>query len=280
MKPKPITRQELLELVNSVDKSYNRTSIWIADINHPVFAKYITKEMKQLFNKVDNQMLSIPVMADKIKNGEHFVFSRYGDGEFDAMVGTPGKNCEAANCDNHEYFKEMGTALELVLIDWKINRLGNYYMGLHWSKRIGKETLDWLDSYGFDDTVKFANNSVFHNALVDRSIEMVYRALEGKKVILVGPKRLSQQAKIEIEEFIEVPETNSWLSHDKIVSNILDLELKDRIVLFCSGPPTAVFIDYVYSMTPDECTLIDFGSTLDPNIGVHSRSFHRKHKLK
>ncbi len=235
--------------------------------------------MQKLFERVDLNLLTVKKMADKITNGEHFAFSRYGDGEFDAMVGTIGVDCLAANCDGHEYFPEMGRQLGAVLINWKNLGKPNYYIGIHWSDRIGQKTLNWLNKNSFPAGLKFANNSEFHNTLVTGEIEIFYKALEGKRVILVAPKRLKQQTKIEIEGFIEVAETNSWLDREKVKEGLLKAGLTDTIVLFCVGLPAALFIDDI-AQKGFNCTLLDFGSTLDPNIGVHSRSFHRKHNLK
>lgn len=236
--------------------------------------------MQQLFEWIDNDKYSIYEMSKRIDAGEHFAFARYGDGEFDAMVGNPtvwqhGKN---SNCDAHEYFPDMGKALRECLIEWKDAQDENYFIGMHYSKRIGNHTYNWLKKNGFDTNRKFANNSVFHDALVNGSIEMIYPALGNKEVVLVGPKRLKVQDKVKVIDFVEVPETNSWTASDKIVSKLLSLDLSGKVVLFCSGPPTGVFIHRVWQERKD-VTLIDFGSTLDPTIGVHSRNFHRKLNL-
>ncbi len=237
--------------------------------------------MKSLFEWVDNQILSVEVMADKIKKGEHFAFARYGDGEFDAMLKPlyPNLDAEDSNCDAHEYFPEMGKALRRCMLVWNgLMMPENYYIGMHFSNRIGEETYHWLKENNFDEDRKFANNSVFHDALVNGSVELIYEYLEDKDVIIVGPRRLKQQTKLILHDFVEVPETNSWYDREKLKDTLMGMDLNGKVILFCSGPPTGVFIHDIWGLSLD-VTLIDFGSTLDPNIGVHSRNFHRKLNL-
>src|SRR5688572_2860694 len=45
-------------------------------------------------------------MCKMLKEGENFKFARFGDGEFNCMFGKVGHNC-----DGHEYFPDLGTAL-------------------------------------------------------------------------------------------------------------------------------------------------------------------------
>ena len=42
-------------------------------------------------------------LIEKIKNKEMFSFSRFGDGEMNAVFGK-----EGMNCDSHRYFPDMG----------------------------------------------------------------------------------------------------------------------------------------------------------------------------
>lgn len=231
---------------------------------------------------VSHDLLNVDQMVDKINNGVHFAFGRMGDGEMDAVLGVKGQNC-----DGHTYFYDMAVELATITQWWTEEQPENYYLGLHVSRRIGDATVKWLKEHCQD--VMFARNCEFHVALVHDKLGPFYDALKDKEVIIVGPKRLQQQTIVNVENFVTIPETNAWNEADRIVKDILKLDLKDRIVLFCAGPPAAIFIDRVWQSqsllddngdryNPPDCTLIDFGSTLDPSIGVNSRSFHKKLK--
>lgn len=233
--------------------------------------------MKQLHDWIDFDMLTVPVMTDKIRNGEYFVFARYGDGEFDAMVGTPQEWQHGINknCDGHEYFPDMGAALKRSLLDWRDAKESNYYAGIHWGDRVGPATYRWLINMQFDEERKFADNSVFHIALKEKRLDDFYSALKEREVIIVGNKRLKNQSILKPIDFVVCKETNSWYDRKKIHTQLLEIGVRNRVVLFCSGPPTGVFINDIWQKEK-ETTLIDYGSNFDPNIGVNSRNFHKK----
>lgn len=233
--------------------------------------------MKQLHDWIDFNMLTVPVMTEKIRNGEHFAFARYGDGEFDGMVGTPedwqhGKN---SNCDGHVYFPEMGAALKRALLDWKEANDPNYFTAIHWGDRVGHATYRWLKLMKFDTNRKFADNSVFHIALKEKRLDDFYKALKDRDVIIVGNQRVRNQTILDPIEYVVCAETNSWHDREKVVTKLLSMNLKNKVVLFCSGPPTGVFINDVWKHEK-QTTLIDYGSNFDPNVGVNSRNFHKK----
>ena len=50
--------------------------------------------------------------VDKLKRNVPFSFSRYGDGEWNAILGKPGMNC-----DGHEFFPEMGKLLKQTVLN-------------------------------------------------------------------------------------------------------------------------------------------------------------------
>jgi hypothetical protein len=233
--------------------------------------------MKELHDWIDFDMLTVPVMTDKINNGKYFAFARYGDGEFDAMVGTPTEwqHGENSNCDGHVYFPEMGSALKRSLLDWRDSNEDNYYAGIHWGDRIGKQTYDWLKQMDFDEQRKFADNSVFHIALKEKRLHDFYEALKEKEVVIVSNRHVRNQTILNPVEYINCPETNSWNDREKIIKALLKVGVKNRVVLFCSGPPTGVFINDIWQIEK-ETTLIDYGSNFDPNVGINSRNFHKK----
>src|SRR5210317_64019 len=99
--------------------------------------------MRQIQDYVLQNLLNTEQMTDKIRSGIHFAFSRMGDGEFDCILGNTG-----ANCDGHEYYKEMGIELGDIIEWWSEAQPENYYLGLHVSKRIGPQTVNWLEERG------------------------------------------------------------------------------------------------------------------------------------
>jgi hypothetical protein len=225
----------------------------------------------------DTTILPFAEICRKVAAGEHFAFARFGDGEFYALVGT---NTEGQNCDGHQYFEDLGIALAQTLLDCTFLTKPGYYLGLHMSRRNGPESVDWLQEHNITpDTYKFAQNAVFHDAVVKKhntDIADFYKACEGKNVLLIGPAHLKRQTKITLRRFIECPAKNSWKATDAVLSMANQAIRPGDVVLLCVGPPAPVWIGLLYSVFQDTVTLIDFGSTLDPASGVNSRSFHNK----
>jgi len=237
------------------------------------------KPEKYLFGWIDQQQLSIQVMIEKIKNNIPFQLARFGDGEFDSMVVDP-RIRKGANCDGHEYFPEMGVALKNSIREWREKTHPHFYAGIHFSKRNGRETIDWLNKERFDYSRKFTNNSVFHNAFVDKSMEQLMDAFEGKKVVLVAHRLIHDQNRVKTFANITVPRKNSWKKRMEVMLELQKLELGEGdIILFCSGPPTPVFITDQLAYSGKHATMIDFGVSFDPYMGIDSRSFHRKHEV-
>ena len=52
------------------------------------------------------EKITYQTFLEKIKSKTPFSFTRYGDGEWNAVFGKQG-----SNCDQHQYFPEMGKAL-------------------------------------------------------------------------------------------------------------------------------------------------------------------------
>lgn len=227
----------------------------------------------------DKTILPFSEIYRKVKEGENFTFARYGDGEFDCML-NPGVTEDDCNCDGHFYFPELSRSLEGCFMDAVMNRYKNYFTGLHMSRRNGEETKDWLLERGIEsNTHKFAQNAVFHDATGKKrgtDIADFYKAIKERSVILVGPKHLKQQKAIKVRNFIECPAKNSYTATDEVLKAVNLFIQKDDVVLFCAGPPAPLWIHRLHLEYGDTCTLIDFGSTLDPEVGVLSRSFHKK----
>ena len=216
---------------------------------------------------IDFDTLSFDRICEKIRNGEHFSLARYGDGEFNAILGKPG-----VNCDGHEYLPEMGRELGETLA-------GNpgYYIGLHQSKVIQDETLEWLEESDLLDR-EFVSNAVFHCAVRDGLMGEFWDATLGRKVVIIGPKYIEQQKQI-TGYFLPIPEQNTYDYLQAIKMRLDSMELLSilpgAIVLISASMTAPLIVDHLYRKYGDTATFIDFGSTFDPYCGIKSRSFHK-----
>ena len=207
----------------------------------------------------------LEVIIEKLKAKSPFTFTRWGDGEWSAIL-----NRQGANCDGHEYFPDMCAALRDVLKDHP-----PYYLGMqnHAMRNMGEEIETFLKVHGLQ--FDWVNADVFHHASIKDQFTPVLDALFGRPVILVGPKVL-REFNI-YTRFIEVPEKNCWLDH-KNIGRLVSIALHNTpgaVVIFCAGMPSNVIIHNLYKQHGSGFTLIDMGSVLMPYVSVANRSYHK-----
>lgn len=201
-----------------------------------------------------------------LKEGENFKFARYGDGEFNCMFGKFGQNC-----DGHEYFPALGTALNDAFYSDPSYMVGIQPLAVQsgmWEKAIQRE--------GYPKNIYDAD--VLHSASIDGKITDLFKACEGRPIVLVGPQHLSTVPDIHIR----VSRVNCWQEYDA-VRNILEHTLNHLdplgqattkpIVFLCCSMMAEVLIDEFQFRN---CTIIDCGSVFDPYWGVKSRRYHHK----
>lgn len=245
--------------------------------------------IKQL---IDFQALSFDRICARIAANDYFSLARYGDGEFMAILGEVGQNC-----DGHEYYPEMGRALGDIL-----KSRPPYYIGLHQSNRIDRKTMTWLyqaeliqeiempDGVEYDPLLRFVPNAVFHDAQVGKdndgkrtvpkpgAINQLWKAFEGKKVWVIGPGYLEEQKQVEANH-ITIPGKNTF-EHINNTLTILDRfhDFTDSVVLVCASMCAPIIVDHLYRKYGDKATFIDFGSVFDAylNNSPFTRSFHQK----
>ncbi len=198
-------------------------------------------------------------MCKMLKEGENFKFARYGDGEFNCMFGKQGHNCDA-----HEYFPDLGTALndafysdpEYMVGIQPLSVQGGLYLRAT-TDRIGPKNI-----YDAD---------VLHSASIDGKMNLFFDAIKDRRVFMVGPRHLFPFFKYGIT----IPSINCWQAYDEILVGLIGMlhEEKDNVILFCASMMSEVLIDQLQF---SENTLIDCGSVFDPYVGVKSRRYHHK----
>lgn len=198
-----------------------------------------------------------------IEKGEPFSFSRWGDGEWNAVFGKPGQNC-----DGHQYFPDMGKRLSDIL-----KSSPKYILGLQGLaiRLMPGPINEYTEKYN----LKWTNSDVFHHANQNGQIERFWECIRTKHVLIVGPAHLSNIKLFDFQLY-QIPSRNCWLAHDKILNDLKNIIKEDTLVLFCASMMANVLIDEL----DGKGILIDFGSVLDPHAGVKSRSYHRKMEIK
>ncbi|MDA3926443.1 MAG: hypothetical protein PF904_17270 [Kiritimatiellae bacterium] len=219
--------------------------------------------------KYEDQPLGF--FVDKLNNGEIYSFSRFGDGEWSAVL-----DHEGENCDGHTYFPELGEQLRLCLLHPKEYCL--FGMQPLAMRLIGRELKAYLKKEDVD--IPWYNSDVFHDANKKGELYPLVQALRNKKVVIIGPKFLSNmdESVFSVSHFIQIPEKNCFLAKEVVKQAILDFSKdKDGVVYAFSASMMAnVLIDELSMELGATNWLIDFGSLWDVYVSVKSRSVYRK----
>ena len=203
------------------------------------------------------------LICDKLRKGEPFSFSRYGDGEFNCIYGKLG-----ANCDGHKYFPDLGKRLRETL-----ERKPNYIVGI---QPLMLASDRWAHIEKDFPNIQWVDADSIHNASIDGRLFLLFDELRKYHVTLIGPQHLAGLAKLKFNwEHMLIPNFDCWDYYGAVRSflDVVTLRRFHTVVLLCASMMSEVIID---DFSDSGHTFIDMGSVLDPYAGVKSRRYHHK----
>ena len=198
---------------------------------------------------IDFNLLSFDEICKKVREGEHFSFARYGDGEFAAIMGTDG-----VNTDGHPYCSEMGKEL------WTTFQKAKYFTAVHQGRMNWRETYKLLKAE--KETRRFVSNAVFHCATRDGLFDQFWDALKGKRVVIIAPKYIRSQIVVNASKFIEIPGRETYSHLSQIKSDLDQFDFTDSVCLICASMTAPLIVDYLHETYENKATFIDFGSSV------------------
>lgn len=204
-------------------------------------------------------------ICQMLRDGENFKFARFGDGEAACMLGKIGKNC-----DGHEYFPDLGMALNDAFYSNP-----KYMVGIQ-PLMVQQGTWDKLISQREGYPKNIYDADVLHSASIDGRLGEFINACNTRNVILVGPSHLSELAMRNEWDFVQIPNKNCWLSVKETIREILEYTIEWSVILICASMASEYIIHWFRDYYN---ALIDCGSVFDPYVGKLSRSYHHKLKL-
>jgi hypothetical protein len=196
-------------------------------------------------------------------------FSRWGDGEWASVLGHGG-----ANCDGQPYTAGLRDGLIGVLKDSP-----DYHLGMQRfaKKRHGEAIGKWL-AWEAPGIVRWLDADLFHTASRRDEMQSIFEAIATRRVLLVGPIRLSAlEAYFPFEHHVVVPAARcfdsfaSWSEQAVRLAKGMDRPL----VAISAGMPANLLVHRLAREVPD-ATSIDFGSVWEPYVGHANRSYHAK----
>jgi hypothetical protein len=219
------------------------------------------------------QETSFRSICDKISSEVPFTFSRWGDGEWRAVLG----KVQGQNCDGHPFSQSLCDEMRNVLRGRPNYMLGMQSFALRgWGPKI----LYWLGTEGLNFTWHDAD--VFHKAAIYKRMDLLLAAVNQHPVILVGPDHLKRAKKhIPYYKFVDVPPRNAFYARHRIIKDVLAAldcaaAPKHAVISVSAGMPAEIIIDVLHRRLGRRHTLVDFGSVWDPLAGVRSRRYMRR----
>lgn len=217
------------------------------------------------------QNFSFDTIIHHLTDNIPFAFTRYGDGEWSAIFGEKG-----SNCDGHTYHKDMGIRLAKVLYSNPA-----YYVGMqpHALRGMGDKIQEFKIHNNI--SIDFVNADIIHKANMDNKLPILFNALNKNRVIVVGPPHLRTLDKyFQLKDFIQIPAHNAWSQYHDIFHVLKYYVISGPyVILFSAGMMSEVLIDDLYNIDKKRSTFIDCGSVFDPYCGVKSRKYHNKIKI-
>jgi hypothetical protein len=213
-------------------------------------------------------------LLTRLLAGKPFALSRYGDGEWAAIFGIEGENC-----DHHKYFPEMGIDL---LDTLRSHHKEPYYYGM---VRIaitvfGKRIQTFITRQGLNQF--WIDGTAMADASKAGKLYSLIDLLQHRKILYVGPAYLNTQEfrkKLFVPaKYIEVPAVDCYLQKEKLVETIAQECLSDTsydLIGFSAGPATEIMMWELWTYLKASVTMIDFGSLWDGFVGNPSRKYQK-----
>lgn len=211
------------------------------------------------------KIIKLPLewFTQRLSSGMPFAFSRYGDGEFQAILGHQGRTK-----DGQTYTPELRAALANTLLfpgPYKY-AVGPMAMRMH-----GPDILAWLEREKI--TLKWYDTETFLEASINGALLPFIGALRERRVVYFGPPHLDRLLgwlpKIRVRH---CNAHNAFAEFAALNNAAIDRIGTFDVMLFSCGPTSKVLIHELNRHAPG-LTLIDIGSLFDPYCGVRSRSY-------
>ncbi len=208
----------------------------------------------------------LSVITDPLVQGKNVSLIRYGDGEWAAMLGYDG-----GNCDGHSYGGGLGDAL-LDTVRKPVNAL--YGMQRFAVKNMGRFINGLITKEKI--SIPWINAEVLQQANMEGELYPLIKILRHRECVVIGPNHIREAVAdlFNPAHFIEIPAKNCFEARDSIEKEILLYgEGKSGVIyLFSASMAANVMIHNLFPILGENNSLLDVGSLWDVYGGVKSRS--------
>ena len=224
---------------------------------------------------MDVRIIKTPLSyyAERLKTNNTFTFVRYGNGEWDGILGT---RRETGSGSQRLNIPGLRQGLKLSL---KRGFDPDYYlvgMQNHMQKRVTlwRKTKGWLQINA--PNLVWHDADVFHHCSSRSQMWPLIKELRKKPLVFVGPSHIRPISKqLPYVGFVEVRRKDCYQDIAKIRKAILG-QKRPAVFCFSAGPTAKILMSELFPVLGKENFLIDFGSVWDIYCGVRSRSYHKR----
>ncbi len=220
--------------------------------------------------------LSYEYWVDRIESGEPFTFTRYGDGEYKAIVGKKTRNCDGHTLANGQMRRELVKSIVRprserfirgIWMDKKcrpVKAFGQNYQA--WAnKHAGHVT--WYDGLIFNFANNEGRNYPFFEVMRNHKLP----------IVVIGPKHLRRLKEkcFDYDGFVQVPYRTAYQAKARIIQEALEFE-PPVLYSISAGPPAPIFAHELWKARGDSCMILDLGSIFDGYCGKKTRRAWRE----
>jgi hypothetical protein len=237
------------------------------------------------------------MLLEKLKNGEHFGYCRFSDGELRIMQNVElklasdhnkiGEHIKSASyhLEDHKHFNpnEHQFFHNKLMESYRFKK-NNYYVGLSCRCCVGdkdfQQMLNWYEGDINSDNLTWAN--LFLNGNYQQFLDRFIPELKNKKVVyIVNENADLSKLPFNIVKDFRVGRNciiNDYGLIDDVKKWIDDNGIENHIFLFSASSLSNFMIHQLFEYN-DKNTYVDIGTTLNPYIGMKARrGYHKGNK--
>ena len=219
----------------------------------------------------NNFNTDIKFLFNKLKNKEHFTFSKYADGEYKVL-----RNEYITNCDNWTFNPEIHQLEYKYLLDSYHYNHPDYYVGISCPCCQPKPHIEWMRNNVGSQNITWAN--LFVNGNYDYFINHFtpeFNEWEGEVILIANEQGLDKNLPFKVDNYLPI-QIGSWFN--PVLEHIIEL-LKDKaqkqdnqLFLFSAGPLGNILAHQLHKVNKNN-TYLDIGSTINPWIVGNNRGY-------
>ncbi len=213
----------------------------------------------------------IEFIFNKVKNREHFSFSKYADGEYKVLVNEP-----ITNCDNWTFNPKVHSIEYQYLIDSFKYKNPAYFVGISCPCCQPINHIKWMRDNVKSDNLTWANLFVNSNyEYFKKHFFPEFDNWNGEVTVVANEVGFRNKLPFKVNNYLPI-RIGSWFNPE--LEHIIDMmkvqaeKSNNQLFLFSAGPMGNILSHQLHIVNPNN-TYLDIGSTINPWIVGNNRGY-------